>query len=174
MPILELHRVAKTYGSAAGPVRALDEVSVGLEDGGFVSVVGASGCGKTTLLRLVAGLEAPTGGRILLAGKPVAGPGPERGVVFQSDTLLPWRTVLGNVQFGLELRRVPRAARHERARRYLDLVGLAGVERRYPHELSGGMRQRVNLARALAVDPAVLLLDEPFAALDAQTRELMQ
>src|SRR4051794_1813410 len=102
MPILELHRGAKTYSSNAGPVRALDEVSIALEDGQFVSVVGASGCGKTTLLRLVAGLEVPTSGRILLDGRPIAGPGPERGVVFQSNTLLPWRTVLGNVQFGLE------------------------------------------------------------------------
>ncbi|MFG2485135.1 MULTISPECIES: ABC transporter ATP-binding protein [Streptomyces] len=153
---------------------ALDGIDLEIEAGEFVVVVGPSGCGKSTLLDLLGGLTRPSSGRILLDGKPVTGPGLDRGIVFQQYALLPWRTALGNVEFGLEATGVPRRERKERAREFLDLVGLTGFEDRHPHELSGGMRQRVAIARSLAYDPDVLLMDEPFAALDAQTRESLQ
>src|SRR5690349_23184240 len=137
-------------------------------------IVGPSGCGKSTLLDLLAGLTKPSGGQILLDGRPVAGPALDRGVVFQQYALFPWRTALGNVEFGLEAQGLPEKQRRERAREFLALVGLSGFEDRHPHELSGGMRQRVAIARSLAYDPDVLLMDEPFAALDAQTRESLQ
>jgi NitT/TauT family transport system ATP-binding protein len=140
----------------------------------FVCLVGPSGCGKSSILNAIAGLLTPIGGRMTVEGKPVAGPGKNRSVVFQSPALLPWRTALENVRYGLDLWNTPKAEANERARAMLDLVGLANREACYPHELSGGMQQRVNLARALVVDPAILLLDEPFAALDAQSRETMQ
>ncbi|MEU6061022.1 ABC transporter ATP-binding protein [Streptomyces sp. NPDC047097] len=159
--------------SAAG-FTALDGVDLAIPAGEFTVVVGPSGCGKSTLLDLLAGLTRPTGGRILLDGRPVTGPGLDRGIVFQQYALLPWRTAQGNVEFGLEAIGVPRRERADRARAYLDLVGLTGFEDRHPHELSGGMRQRVAIARSLAYDPDVLLMDEPFAALDAQTRESLQ
>jgi NitT/TauT family transport system ATP-binding protein len=139
-----------------------------------VSIVGASGCGKTTLLRIVDGLVAPTRGAIRVDGQPVSGPGPDRGFVFQQDALFPWRTVLDNVVFGLEVQGRAKRETRERANGFLQLVGLTGFEHLFPHELSGGMRQRANLARALTIDPDVLLMDEPFASLDAQTREIMQ
>jgi NitT/TauT family transport system ATP-binding protein len=140
-----------------------------------VAIVGPSGCGKTTLLNAVDGLQPISGGALELNGKPITGPGPDRAMVFQQPSLLPWRTVLGNVIYGLELQgRTSRKERTERAGELIRLVGLGGFEHAYPTELSGGMQQRVNLARALATDPEMLLLDEPFAALDAQTREFMQ
>ncbi|WP_432093385.1 ABC transporter ATP-binding protein [Streptomyces sp. bgisy100] len=158
----------------ATELTALDGIDLEISAGEFVVVVGPSGCGKSTLLDLLGGLTRPTSGRILLDGEPVTGPGLDRGIVFQQYALLPWRTARGNVEFGLEATGVPRRERAERAREYLELVGLAGFEDRHPHELSGGMRQRVAIARSLAYDPDVLLMDEPFAALDAQTRELLQ
>ncbi|MFA7762523.1 ABC transporter ATP-binding protein [Streptomyces sp. NRRL S-448] len=153
---------------------ALDGIDLEIEAGEFVVVVGPSGCGKSTLLDLLGGLTRPSSGRILLDGKPITGPGLDRGIVFQQYALLPWRTALGNVEFGLEATGVPRRERKARAREFLDIVGLTGFEDRHPHELSGGMRQRVAIARSLAYDPDVLLMDEPFAALDAQTRESLQ
>ncbi|WP_367319619.1 ABC transporter ATP-binding protein [Streptomyces sp. HUAS ZL42] len=153
---------------------ALDGIDLEIADGEFVVLVGPSGCGKSTLLELLGGLTQPTGGRILLDGEPVTGPGLDRGIVFQQYALLPWRTAQGNVEFGLEATGVPRRQRAAQAREFLDLVGLTGFEERHPHELSGGMRQRVALARSLAYDPDVLLMDEPFAALDTQTRESLQ
>jgi NitT/TauT family transport system ATP-binding protein len=155
-------------------VEALRDVSLRVEAGRFISIVGASGCGKTTLLRIVDGLMAPTRGQVRVDGRPVTGPGPDRGFVFQQDALFPWRTVLDNVLFGLEMQGRRNHGARERADALIRLVGLAGFEHHFPHELSGGMRQRANLARALTIDPEVLLMDEPFAALDAQTREIMQ
>ncbi|MEV4614481.1 ABC transporter ATP-binding protein [Kitasatospora sp. NPDC049258] len=153
---------------------AVDRVDLDIAAGEFTALVGPSGCGKSTLLDLLGGLTVPSSGEILLDGKPVTGPGPDRSTVFQQYALLPWRTAQGNVEFGLEAIGVPRRRRAARAREYLELVGLAGFEDRHPHELSGGMKQRVAIARSLAYDPEVLLMDEPFAALDAQTRESLQ
>jgi NitT/TauT family transport system ATP-binding protein len=153
---------------------ALEKTNLRIEPGQFVCIVGPSGCGKTTLLHCVDGLKQSTGGEIRLDGRPVEAPGPDRAMVFQSPSLLPWRTVLRNVTFGLEMQGIPLRAALERGRAMIELVGLAGFEGRHPGELSGGMQQRVNLARALVIDPELILLDEPFAALDAQTRELMQ
>jgi NitT/TauT family transport system ATP-binding protein len=153
---------------------ALDGVNLQVMDGEFVAIVGPSGCGKTTFLSVVDGLIAATGGRVLVDGEVVTRPGPDRALVFQDASLLPWRTVLGNVRYGLECLGVRAREADARAARLIALVGLSGFEHHYPHELSGGMQQRVNLARALVVDPKILLMDEPFASLDAQTRELMQ
>ncbi|BCB84834.1 ABC transporter ATP-binding protein [Phytohabitans suffuscus] len=173
---LRLDRLTIEYPARdrAPAYRAVEGVSLTAAPGEFVSVVGPSGCGKTSLLHAVAGLVPAAAGTVSLGGRPIRGPGPERAVVFQHASLLPWRTVLGNVAYGLELRRVPRREARARAREMVELVGLGEAATRYPHELSGGMQQRVNLARALAPDPAVLLMDEPFAALDAQTRDAMQ
>jgi NitT/TauT family transport system ATP-binding protein len=153
---------------------ALDGVNLQVMDGEFVAIVGPSGCGKTTFLSVVDGLIAATGGRVLVDGEVVTRPGPDRAVVFQDASLLPWRTVLGNVRYGLECLGVRARDADARAEKLIALGGLSGFEHHYPHELSGGMQQRVNLARALVVDPKILLMDEPFASLDAQTRELMQ
>lgn len=155
-------------------VVALDGVDLEVADGEVLTVVGPSGCGKSTLLGILAGLIPATRGEVLLDGRPVAGPGPDRGVVFQEFAILPWRTVERNIAHGLEIRGVPRAERAAVVRRFVDLVGLAGFEKKYPHELSGGMRQRVAVARTLAADPEVMLMDEPFAAVDAQTRITLQ
>jgi NitT/TauT family transport system ATP-binding protein len=152
----------------------LREISFTARPGEFLAIVGPSGCGKTTLLRVLDGLLEANAGSILLDGRPVRGPGPDRGFVFQSDSLLPWRTVFDNIGFGLEIQGRDRGPSRQTVEGLVRLVGLGGFERHYPHQLSGGMRQRVNLARALAINPEVLLMDEPFASLDAQTRELMQ
>ena len=155
-------------------LRALDGIDLKVMDGEFVSIVGPSGCGKTTFLSVVDGLIPASAGRILVDGRVVTKPGPDRAVVFQDASLLPWRTVLGNVRYGLECLKVGAREVKERATHFINLVGLSGFEDHYPYELSGGMQQRVNLARALVVDPKILLMDEPFASLDAQTREVMQ
>jgi len=153
---------------------ALDGVDLKIMDGEFVSIVGPSGCGKTTFLSVVDGLIAASAGRILVDGRVVTKPGPDRAVVFQDASLLPWRTVLNNVRYGLECLNVGAREAKERASHFIEMVGLSGFEHHYPYELSGGMQQRVNLARALVMDPKILLMDEPFASLDAQTREVMQ
>jgi NitT/TauT family transport system ATP-binding protein len=176
---IALEHVTKTFpagGAAAGraELTAIKGLDLHVRAGELLVVVGPSGCGKSTLLDLLAGLTLPTSGRVLLDGREVTGPGLDRGIVFQQYALLPWRTAQANVEFGLEAKRLPKAQRRARAREFLALVGLAGFEDRYPHELSGGMKQRVAIARSLAYDPEVLLMDEPFAALDAQTRESLQ
>lgn len=166
--------VRKTFLSKDVELLALDGVSLTVEPGEFVALVGPSGCGKSTLLRMIDGLSRISGGTIEVGGNRVTGPGPDRAFVFQSDSLLPWRSIEDNVALGLELRHVPKRQARAEIDRLLEMVGLSDFRRRYPHELSGGMRQRVNMIRALAVDPQLLLMDEPFSALDAQTRELMQ
>ncbi|NKY50779.1 ABC transporter ATP-binding protein [Nocardia vermiculata] len=173
---LSLHGVRKQF-----PIRgsqeiftALDDITLEVGTGEFLVLVGPSGSGKSTLLDLLVGLSARTAGEILLDGEPVTEPGLDRGIVFQQYALLPWRDARANIEFGLEAKRLPRRERRAVAEHYLELVGLAGFGDRYPHELSGGMRQRVAIARSLAFDPQVLLMDEPFAALDAQTRESLQ
>jgi NitT/TauT family transport system ATP-binding protein len=150
------------------------KLSLGIKPGEFVSIVGPSGCGKTTFLNVLGGLQEPTAGELLVHGRVAKRPGPERAIVFQEYGLLPWRTVLGNVGFGLELRHEKKAVIREQVQRALEIVGLVGFEQAYSYELSGGMRQRVGLARALVTDPEILLLDEPFGALDAMTREVLQ
>jgi NitT/TauT family transport system ATP-binding protein len=155
-------------------INALENVSMTVKPGELVALTGKSGCGKTTLLRILMGLERPSGGRVTVSGREVDGPGPDRAMVFQHAELLPWRSALGNVELGLEARGIGGRQRREVAREYLGLVGLGDAMERKPYELSGGMRQRVGMARALAIQPEVLLMDEPFGALDAQTRESLQ
>ena len=164
----------KTVKNSSTEIQALTDVNLSVRENEFVSIIGPSGCGKTTLLKMIDGLLPYDSGEILIAGRKVTGPGPERAVVFQTFALLPWRTVLANVEFSLELRHVPRDQRAETAREYIRRVGLAEFENHYPHELSGGMQQRAGLARALAVNPMILLMDEPFGSVDAQTRQLLQ
>ena len=171
---LQTRNISKTFVRRRQAVEVLRDVTIDVEASHFVSIVGASGCGKTTFLRIIDGLISPTSGEILIDGSPVAGPGLDRAFVFQQDALFPWRTVIDNVIFGLEVQRKSKRESTERAMEFIQLVGLSGFEYHFPHELSGGMRQRANLARALTVDPQVLLMDEPFASLDAQTREIMQ
>ena len=174
---LQIDRLTKHYWVEREDrnVLALSDVSFSVDDGEFMAIVGPSGCGKTSMLNIVAGLLPYEEGNVSIDGKRVEGPGIDRAVVFQHASLLPWRTIAGNVRYGMELqKRFDEATMKERTDYFIKLVGLTGFERHYPSELSGGMQQRVNLARALAADPAVLLMDEPFAALDAQTREFMQ
>jgi NitT/TauT family transport system ATP-binding protein len=173
---IEAQSLSKTYVSTrtGDRVEALRDISFSILPHEFVSIVGPSGCGKSTLLSLVAGFVAPSAGRVLVDGVAVTGPDPRRGVMFQDYALFPWRTVLGNVEFGPLARGASREEMHGVARRYIDLVGLAGFEQRYPHELSGGMRQRCALARLLANEPEVWLMDEPLAAVDLQTRNILQ
>jgi NitT/TauT family transport system ATP-binding protein len=172
--VLEVKRLTKTFESRGGPVTALKDIDLRVYQREFVCVIGASGCGKSTLIRILAGLETSSSGEMLLYGKAVHGPSLDRGMVFQGYTLFPWRTVKKNVMFGLEMAGRSRARAEEEARQWIDLVGLAKFENAYPHQLSGGMKQRVAIARALANQPRILLMDEPFGALDAQTRARMQ
>jgi NitT/TauT family transport system ATP-binding protein len=172
--MIEAIAVRRVFSNRRGDVVALDAVDLSVAAGEFVSVLGQSGCGKSTLLHVLGGFVPATSGEVRVDGVTVAGPDRARGIVFQEPALFPWRTVLGNVTFGLEQLGVPRRDRLARARRMIELVHLSGVERQYPKTLSGGMKQRVALARALVTDPAVLLMDEPFGALDAQTRSRLQ
>jgi NitT/TauT family transport system ATP-binding protein len=170
-PVVRVSGISKRY---EGGVQALEGVDLDFPEGQLTSLLGPSGCGKTTLLKIIAGLLDPNAGEVWVRGRRVTGPGPERAFVFQDFALLPWATVMRNVAFGLELQGVGKAERREKARHYIREVGLTGFENRYPHELSGGMRQRVGLARAMAVDADVLLMDEPFSAVDEQTRRKFQ
>jgi NitT/TauT family transport system ATP-binding protein len=172
--MLTIENLTKTYGAGDKLVTALDNVRMDVRDGEFAVVVGPSGCGKSTLLNIVAGLESPGQGQVELDGAPIVGPGAQRGMVFQSYTLFPWLTVRKNVEFGLRIKGLPQSERTEIARRYVNLVGLSEFENALPKELSGGMKQRVAIARVLANKPRMLLMDEPFGALDAQTRLLLQ
>src|SRR5712691_6819237 len=170
-----VENVQHTYRPPRGrPVLALDDVSLTVRTREFLALLGPSGCGKSTLLYLIGGFLPIEAGRILVEGKPVAGPGPDRGVVFQHFALYPWKTVRANILYGLERQNLPRTEREKRAQAFIDLVGLKGFEDSYPSQLSGGMKQRTAIARTLAFDPKILLMDEPFGALDAQTRSLMQ
>jgi NitT/TauT family transport system ATP-binding protein len=172
---IEARNIALVFKSKdRAPVTALSNFNIEVGKGEFVSIVGPSGCGKSTFLNMLLGLIKPGAGEMRINGTPITGPGQERAMVFQEFGLLPWRTVQANVELGLELKGIPAAQRAARGNELIKLVGLNGFERHYPHELSGGMKQRVGLARALATEPEVLLMDEPFAALDAQTRDLMQ
>ncbi|HKU11323.1 MAG TPA: ABC transporter ATP-binding protein [Sinomonas sp.] len=175
-PKISLRDVSQHFQvrGGAGRFTALNNVTLDVRAGEFLTLVGPSGSGKTTLLDLLAGLTRPTSGQVLVNGKPVTGPGPDRAVVFQQYALFPWRTASQNVSIGLEGTGLSKRERAEKASQHLELVGLAGAEDRYPHELSGGMKQRVAIARSLAYEPEILLMDEPFAALDAQTREQLQ
>jgi NitT/TauT family transport system ATP-binding protein len=174
VPKLSIRGLSKSFRKGDQTIEALRDLSVDIHEGDFVGIVGASGCGKTTMLRLVDGLTEPTAGTVQVDGKPLERPGEQLAFVFQQDGLLPWRTVMANTLFGPELQGRDKKESLSIAQRFLRLVGLTQFPHHYPHELSGGMRQRVNLARALTVGADILLMDEPFAALDAQTREIMQ
>jgi NitT/TauT family transport system ATP-binding protein len=172
--ILEIRELKKAFPKKKGEMVAIADFDLSVKEGEFVCILGPSGCGKTTILRIIAGLETQSSGRILLNGQEISGPGSDRGMVFQEFALFPWRTVRRNVEFGLEMKGVPPEERRTRTQKFIDLVGLSGFEDYHPYQLSGGMKQRVGIARALANEPAILLMDEPFGALDAQTRNLMQ
>lgn len=172
--LLTARAVARTYTSATGTIQALDDVTLDVETGEFVTIVGPSGCGKSTFLHMIAGFDQPTSGHIELSGRPVTRPGPDRGMMFQDRALYPWLTVMENVRWPLDVKRLPQADRKRIAQQAIDLVHLSGMEALYPAQLSGGMKQRVALARLVALDPHIMLMDEPFGALDAQTRELLQ
>ena len=173
---LQVNRVSKEFVDrrSKSTVRALDEINLEVQKGEVICILGPSGCGKSTLLNIVAGFLPPTGGEVFVDGHPVVEPGPDRGFVFQEFALFPWRTVLQNIEFGPVLKGMEKADRHARARELIQRIHLTGFEDKFPFELSGGMKQRVGIARALANDPEVLLMDEPFGALDAQTRRVMQ
>ncbi|MGN6460334.1 MAG: ABC transporter ATP-binding protein [Pseudolabrys sp.] len=172
MMVAKLH--VRDLHKSFGDLQVLRDMNFTVAEHEFVAIVGPSGCGKTTLLRTIAGIETPDSGAVIIDGKPIKGPGADRGFVFQQDSLLPWRTIWKNLVFGLEVNGRLNAANVAEAKKLLQLVGLSGFEQFYPNQISGGMRQRVNLARALALNPEVLIMDEPFSALDAQTREMMQ
>ncbi|MFN3571019.1 MAG: ABC transporter ATP-binding protein [Polaromonas sp.] len=174
MNILDISQVSKTFAGANGGTVALQATDLSVAENDFITILGPSGCGKSTLLRMVAGLDTPSTGSITLDGKPVTGPGADRGMVFQSYTLFPWLSILENVCFGLREKGLPLAEQHAIAQPFIQKVGLTGFENHFPKQLSGGMQQRTALARALANNPRMLLMDEPFGALDHQTRELMQ
>lgn len=171
---LTIDGVSKVYGRRHDGVLALDKVSLDIAPGEFVSLVGPSGCGKSTLLYIAGGFETPSSGTVMLDGRPIDGPGADRGMVFQDYALFPWKTVAENIMFGLELAGIAREERLARAVRFVDMVGLSGFGDRFPHELSGGMRQRCALARSLVNEPKVLLMDEPLSAIDAMTRNTLQ
>jgi NitT/TauT family transport system ATP-binding protein len=171
---LEIRGVAMSYGNGAEAVKALESIDLDIEEHEFVTIVGPSGCGKSTLLYLVGGFLRPTSGSLRLRGRPISGPGPDRGIVFQRYSLFPWLTVRGNIGYGLDEKGMPRAERNRIVDEHVRLVHLQGFEDRYPRELSGGMQQRVALAQTLACGPDILLMDEPFGALDAQTRRILQ
>ena len=171
---LEVKDLTKIYHSQNGDVTAIDHVNLQVEKSEFVMIVGPSGCGKTTLINMIGGLDEATSGQVILDGKEIEGPGPDRGMVFQGYSLFPWLTVLKNVEFGMKMRKVPAEERTRKAMEYIKLVGLEGFENALPKQLSGGMKQRVAIARTLANEPEMLLMDEPFGALDAQTRVVMQ
>lgn len=172
--VIRVENVSKSFTTGSGTNLVLDKVNLEIHEGDFICVVGPSGCGKTTLLNILGGLERPDEGNVLHNGVPIGGPDPSRGVIFQQYALFPWKTVLDNVAFGLKLKRMSKRQRTDIALHYLDLVGLSAFKDAYPKELSGGMKQRVAIARAYAVNPEVLLMDEPFGALDAQTRGQLQ
>lgn len=174
MSDIQFEGVTKVFSRGGRPFTAIDGIDFHVADKQFISVVGPSGCGKTTLMRMVAGLDHPTAGSVAVAGREVTGPGPERAVVFQQFALFPWKTVYDNITFGMRSKGASRAERDEAVAYYLKLMKMEGTEDSYPHQLSGGMQQRVAIARSYAIDPGVLLMDEPFGALDAQTRTIMQ
>ena len=173
---IELVDISKTYFNVSNKeeIKAVNNISFNVEDGDFVSIIGPSGCGKTTLLRIISGLEQPSTGKIFLRGKEIERPYGQVGLIFQEYALFPWRTVIDNIDFGLEIKKVPKKKRKEMARFYLNKFNLDGFENEYPKELSGGMKQRVAIARTLINDPELLLMDEPFGSLDSQTRNSMQ
>lgn len=171
---IKIHDLTKIYHGRAGQIKALDEITLDILDEEFVCVVGPSGCGKSTLLNVIAGLEKPTSGFATLDDKKITGPGPERGVIFQQYALFPWLTVQKNVEYGMKIQGVSQAKRKQIAERYIEMVGLSEFRNAYPKELSGGMKQRVAIARGYSINPEILLMDEPFGALDAQTRSQLQ
>jgi len=172
---LKLRDISKTFTSEKGEkIESLSSVSLDIENQEFICLLGPSGCGKTTLLRIIAGLDQASSGTVELGGTLIDRPNPQLAMIFQEYSLYPWRTVVANIGFGLEIRKIPAEERHSIVKKYVEIVGLEGFENSYPYELSGGMRQRAAVARALAVDPSILLMDEPFGALDAQTRNLLQ
>jgi len=172
--ILSIKNLIKTFPKDDTEMIAVSGFQLDVKEGEFICLLGPSGCGKTTVLRIIAGLQSPTSGELTLRGNPITGPGSDRGMVFQEFGLLPWRSVKKNVEFGLEVQKMDDAKKNEISKRFIDLVGLTGFENSHPNQLSGGMKQRVGIARALASNPEILLMDEPFGALDAQTRNLMQ